>query len=377
MESKIYFCCRKNCHSEIVLIFIILLYIFQQKSKVKDVEVKNTIFFLVLFLSVQFLLPGCDKKDDITGNDNQAESIIGEWNSVDQSVIILITLNSSQSVINPYSAGIDSIIVRGNHDAVLKYLYPINYEGLAVITATNQPSLLDYEYPFYEFSVIIMGFDTAATFGVSVNDSEQLLYETSNVNIDYNPDTYTLQVEPLVLYDLDSGDSVIVQGMLAPSVVNIPANIPVPVLNITEEIETAIACNSDGSYSRFSPGIEESESAAGTWEIMGDSVKIVEETSNNTGESELDTIVFHYEINENMLILSYSEMLTDQTELEGVEYFMGLESGSLSRIKTIIILSFSREVSKSGFNNCRDIFWPGRSVLKQIFKDGQEKSRLK
>ena len=123
-------------------------------------------------------------------------------------------------------------------------------------------------------------------------------------------------------------------------------------------------------------GDEDGESGEGTWEVIGDSMKIVEEVTNSIGEVEKDSIIFSYEVNENILTLTYTEAETDPEELQEIEFALGLESGSLSKIEARITLVFSSEVSKPGFRKSRYSLWPGRSVIKQIIKDGIEKRRF-
>ena len=271
MNAKILFY-MKFYHSGFVLIFIILLYIFQQKFKVEGVDVKKTKFLIFVFVLVLFLFPGCDKKDNIIDENGERDLIVGAWNSTGQSANILLTLNSSQDVVNLSSPGIDSLTVSGSYNSVLKYIYPVYNELLYWAKVTNKSYHLFYDYPFYDLLIFIMtDFYSEAVFTAYLSESEQYEYNSNDFTVNINPDTYTLTIEHLVLDDVNRG-SVIIRGSITPSMITIPANFPMSILNININEELTIICNPDGSYSRLSPGIEDGESGEGTWEVIGDSI---------------------------------------------------------------------------------------------------------
>lgn len=323
----------------------------------------------VLLITMSIVLFWSCEDEAEVGDEKHPEELVGTWYFTDGEFDIEITTNSDQTMVNQFSEGIGSIDVSGEVTATLTYMIMMVEEddGFVGIMVLNQSpytvSLGEQDSPFYAFAIYPPEDYVSAMFMVYESEYNYTYYTTDTIEFFYDTSTYTLTINStdfmeldMSTYEIDSSSVVTISGTLQNQTTNIPANSPTQVSfvgDLTDYFsEFTVSLNTDGSWLRTMvmefEGETETETGVGSWEVDDDQLIIIEEYEED-GETEVDTVELDFTLSDNTLTIIMGEDWCEDDEdysveecLEEAEGDFGLESGSLTDIVRVWIMNFSQ-----------------------------------
>ena len=338
-------------------------------------------FVLSGIIPLLIFLFQCNGDNGITDDDSEtlSKQLIGGWVSTEQISEMLITVSTEQTIPDVYSEGTGSINITGAHNIELAYLF-VNIEGgFTTAVVSNRPIIEGDKYPNH--SLIFTDYFGGGFFAnliAKYSPDEMYVYENQDVNFNYDESTYSLTLDQTVLNNVDQTDSIFAEGVISSDPLNLPAGTPTSLFALNIEGNTVLIFERNGDYYGESTFEEDgepvTETSTGSWNMIGDSLKIIGITENE-GETLIDTVVFAVSITDGILKLWYEEIEVDQSYLDGFELSLGLEPGTLEEIRYAVTFTFSKGISKRGSDRSVYDLWPdGRRIVK-ILEESVNKYR--
>ncbi len=313
---------------------------------------KKTISILMLIIIMCFCW-SCDSSTKSVSGD-----LIGFWHLINNEMVMKITTNSNQNIIDMNSEGTGSINLTGDINASLTYLNFMDYDGYKSITASNS-SLMNMTYPKYNLNITPSEYYSSYQLTIQEDETSYTMYQTDTVDYSFDENTYTLIINSsnfykldMSTYQIDSSSVITVSGTLQNTGINILANTPTEIdmgFNEDGDSETTITIEKDGSWSTTTnDGYDGmTETTTGTWEIVDGKLVIIESYAEG-GITVIDTMEFEYEIKDKNLIIKFEEVWcgSDEEEsqeqcYENTELMLGLENGSLINVTAFMTMTLS------------------------------------
>ena len=305
----------------------------------------------------------CDLFSELFESDDPkgSGSIIGSWLESDATISLVLTTNSNQTA-NNFLNSTGEIAVTGDVAAKLPLMLEIPPEDaddghLLIVTATA--GVLGFSDTSY--ILLLDGSGNTSDAMLTVNDTIDFSATFMSDQANYTFGSGTLTVNNSTLQDNDLQMSVNISGTIASQQVNINANsattLSFDASHFYEFGSTVTTFNEDSTFvSSEDTGIGDD---TGTWDIVGDTLKITtqQEVDDpvNGGTTFVDTTwAFNYVNNGNEIILSQTIPVCDLEDddmtcaemYESIELLFGLDAGSITDAQLIYQLLFERTTAK-------------------------------
>ena len=329
------------------------------KLTVKIIIGGITILSFMLFLACS--------KDKSTGPENDSDKhpaeLVGTWQALTENYNIFITTNSVQKVADMISPGNGTISITGDQQTELKYMF-FGEEGSLRIWVSNVP-IIDIEemnYPAY-FLIFQKDPDPTVIFMAMLSETEDLSYMGTVTDLDYyEPETFTLTVTGLQLNAVNSSGSILVNGTLSNSMIEVQANTPTCIYSLeNQDAMGSVNLSADGTFTRTSVDDSETEITTGTWEVIdSENLTIIETSEDEFNHTVKDTITSTFMINSSGILTIIVEGNACDTfdydeneDLNNIQdcinkfeedYF--LEEGSVISLTVQMSFTYSRSVAK-------------------------------
>jgi len=288
----------------------------------------------IMLLSVTFL-SSCEKEDNITFEKYPVE-LIGSWDIISGIPEVVITTNSDQQTWDLTGQGNGSLIVTGEHEVELSYIYG-EPESILILNNNIIDLFMNEEFPAYVF--VYSPIDQSAVFQVILSEEEMEAYISDGTGIIFNPQTLGLTLNNQEFISVDGNTSVTISGSISVPKINIPANTPtaIPTWMGGGLVQGVFNFLDQGNFT----SILEDEAVSGSWEVTeGDTLKLVLVDTLDTGTIAPDSLKFKYNLVLGILTLNLeSEPVCAETAgypradcLASMETQYGLEPGSLIEI---------------------------------------------
>jgi len=321
-----------------------------------------TIVIILMFAISCDLFSELFESDDPKGTG----SIVGSWLESDATISLVLTTNSNQTA-NNFLNSTGEIAVTGDVSAKLPLLVELSPEDadddlVLIVTATS--GFLGYTDTTYILMLNGSGTTSEATLmvGDTVDFAAQFISEQAN----YSYDNGNLAVNNSSLQDDDLQMTANISGTIASQQVNInqgtPTTLSFNASHFYDFGSTVTTFNEDSTFvSSEDTGIGDD---TGTWDIVGDTLKITTEQEVddpvNGGTTYVDTTwAFNYVNKGNEIILSQTIPVCDLEDddmtcaemYESIELLFGLDAGSIDDAQLIYQLFFERTTAKPSTYN--------------------------
>ena len=338
---------------------------------------------LLIILPLLFWI-SCDEDAE----DNLTAELVGTWYLTDGELYMEMTTNSDQTMIDQFGPGIGSIAVDGTVNTSLTYMILDEDYGAVSIMVANQYPFGPSIYPIYYLMVSSYDGDLSANFYAAESFDYETYYFTDSLDFSYDLDSYTFTIGSTEFFGTDMyGDSlsVTLSGTIQANSIAIPANTPTQVdfpdsFNDGDASEFTMTLEEDGSCvltEGYEYGDEtETETDVGTWSVNDDQLILLIEYE-GYGETEVDTLEATVSVSGNMLSLTIEENYCSEAEedeldecLEEGAMEFGLDPGSLTNLVMVQIMNFSntpptlaRAASRSSLKHLLQTKFPDRSHI--------------
>lgn len=325
---------------------------------------------ILIILSFLLLSISCD--DSPTGYP-VVGTITGDWLESKAVVSLILTTNSAQTAKN-FLNSTGEIAVTGDYNSKLKLMFYTNYEddenfllaldGVGFQSDTTIQIGLNISNPAENGEMIV---------GVS-DDSEYEDELEGPVNFTF--DNVTLNINNSAMQSNDTGLNVNLNGSISVDQVSIPANSPTFInFNASHFYDFGNTVTTFNEDSTFQSSEDEENDPTGTWEVVGDTLKLTTkqevevEDDEFGGSANIDTTLsFGYVNNGNQFILTQSFEICKLVEVDSeedidckeiynlIEFFTHLDSNTVTDAEFNYQLFFDKiqdnQVAKaSGENN--------------------------
>ena len=338
---------------------------------------------LLIILPLLFWI-SCDEDAE----DNLTAELVGTWYLTDGELYMEMTTNSDQTMIDQFGPGIGSIEVDGTVNTSLTYMILGEDHGAVSIMVANQYPFGPSIYPIYYLMVSSYGEQLSAIFYAVESEDDYIFYFTESLDLSYDLDSYTVTIGSTEFFGTDMyGDSlsVTLSGTIQANSIAIPANTPTQVdfpdsfidddaSEITMTLEEDGSCVLTEVYGYDDE--TETETDVGTWSVNDDQLILLIEYE-GYGETEVDTLEATVSVSGNMLSLIIEENYCSEAEedeldecLEEGAMEFGLDPGSLTNLVMVQIMNFSntpptlaRAASRSSLKHLLQTKIPDRSHI--------------
>ena len=338
---------------------------------------------LLILLPLLFWI-ACDEDAE----DTLPTELVGTWYLSNSEAYMEMTTNSDQTMIDQFGPGIGSIEVEGAVNTSLTYMILDEDYGAVSIMVANQYPFGPSIYPIYYLMVSSYGGDLSAVFYAVESDDDYIFYFTESLDLSYDLDSYTVTIGSTEFFGTDMyGDSlsVTLSGTIQANSIAIPANTPTQVdfpdsfidddaSEITMTLEEDGSCVLTEVYGYDDE--TETETDVGTWSVNDDQLILLIEYE-GYGETEVDTLEATVSVSGNMLSLIIEENYCSEAEedeldecLEEGAMEFGLDPGSLTNLVMVQIINFSntpptlaRAASRSSLKHLLQRKIPDRSQI--------------
>lgn len=354
----------------------------------------NKITIIVITILATMLFIACDK-DKSTGpknGDKYPAELVGTWHALTVSMDVIITTNSAQKVADVLSEGNGSLVITGDQQGELKYLFSAEEgEGILMVWVGNAPIFETFEHGFPVYILAFHMFldstiehESMVAFYVATSENEGQQYTGTLTNLNYDPATFSVTANNLQLFTYDSSASVTVNGTLTNSMKDVPANTPTSILSFVNHVEMeSINFSANGTFSRTTVDDEETVNTTGTWEVTdGDNLTIIEAYKDENNQTITDTMVGTFTISTSGVLTFNVEggacdLLEDDEDVESydeqdciniVEENLFLEKGSLAAVEEKASWTFSKSAPKLIARSPRFEIGHGSSLMNNLLK---------
>ena len=338
---------------------------------------------LLIILPLLFWI-ACDEDAE----DNLTAELVGTWYLTDGELYMEMTTNSDQTMIDQFGPGIGSIEVDGTVNTSLTYMILDEDHGAVSIMVANQYPFGPSIYPIYYLMVSSYGGDLSAVFYAVESEDDYIFYFTESLDLSYDLDSYTVTMGSTEFFGTDMyGDSlsVTLSGTIQANSIAILANTPTQVdfpdsfidddaSEITMTLEEDGSCVLTEVYGYDDE--TETETDVGTWSVNDDQLILLIEYE-GYGETEVDTLEATVSVSGNTLSLIIEDNYCSEAEedeldecLEEGEMEFGLDPGSLTNLVMVQIMNFSntpptlaRAASRSSLKHLLQTKIPDRSHI--------------
>ena len=340
---------------------------------------KKLLFILPLLLWV-----ACEEDAE----DTLPTELVGTWYLTDGELYMEMTTNSDQTMIDQFGPGIGSIEVDGTVNTSLTYMILDEDYGAVSIMVANQSPFGPSIYPIYYLMVSSYGEQLSAIFYAVESEDDYIFYFTESLDLSYDLDSYTVTMGSTEFFGTDMyGDSlsVTLSGTIQANSIAIPANTPTQVdfpdsFIDDDASEIIMTLEEDGSCVLTEvyeyDDETETETDVGTWSVNDDQLILLIEYE-GYGETEVDTLEATVSVSGNTLSLIIEENYCSEAEedeldecLEEGEMEFGLDPGSLTNLVMVQIMNFSntpptlaRAASRSSLKHLLQTKIPDRSHI--------------
>jgi len=337
---------------------------------------------LLILLPLLFWI-SCDEDAE----DNLTDELVGTWYLTDGELYMEMTTNSDQTMIDQFGPGIGSIEVEGTVNTSLAYMTLGEDHGAVSIMVANQYPFGPSIYPIYYLMVSSYGGDLSAVF-YAVESEDYNYYFTESLDLSYDLDSYTVTMGSTEFFGTDMyGDSlsVTLSGTIQANSIAIPANTPTqvdfPDSFIDDDASGFIMTLEEDGSCVLTEVYEyddetETETDVGTWSVNDDQLILLIEYE-GYGETEVDTLEATVSVSGNTLSLITEENYCSEAEedeldecLEEGSMEFGLDPGSLTNLVMVQIMNFSntpptlaRAASRSSLKHLLQTKIPDRSHI--------------
>lgn len=305
----------------------------------------------------------CDLFSELFESDDPkgSGSIIGSWLESDATISLVLTTNSNQTA-NNFLNSTGEIAVTGDVSAKLPLMVEIPPEDaddelILIVTATS--GFLGYTDTTY--ILLLDGSNTTGEAALMVSDTLDFSAQFISEQANYNYSSGNLTVNNSALQDDDLQMSANINGTITSQQVNINSGTPTTLsFNASHFYEfgsTITTFNEDSTFvSSEDTGLGDD---TGTWEIVGDTLKItIEQEVEDPVTSEITyvdtTWTFNYVNNGNEFILSQTIDICDLEDddmtcaemYESIELLFGLDASSVTDAQMVYQLFFERTTAK-------------------------------
>ena len=340
---------------------------------------KKLLFILPLLLWV-----ACEEDAE----DTLPTELVGTWYLSNSEAYMEMTTNSDQTMIDQFGPGIGSIAVDGAVNTSMTYMISDEDYGWVSIMVANQSIYEPRNFPFYYLMVDSYGGVLSANFYAAESWDYGTYYFTDSLDLSYDLDSYTVTMGSTEFFGTDMyGDSlsVTLSGTIQANSIAIPANTPTQVdfpdsfidddaSEITMTLEEDGSCVLTEVYGYDDE--TETETDVGTWSVNDDQLILLIEYE-GYGETEVDTLEATVSVSGNTLSLITEENYCSEAEedeldecLEEGAMEFGLDPGSLTNLVMVQIMNFSntpptlaRAASRSSLKHLLQTKIPDRSHI--------------
>lgn len=339
---------------------------------------------LLILLPLLFWI-ACDEDAE----DTLPTELVGTWYLMGGEAYMEMTTNSDQTMIDRFGPGIGSIEVDGTVNTSLTYMIlDEDYGAVSIMVANQSPFFGPSIYPICYLIVSSYGGDLSAMFYAVESEDNYIYYFTESLDLSYDLDSYTVTMGSTEFFGTDMyGDSlsVTLSGTIQANSIAIPANTPTQVdfpdsfidddaSEITMTLEEDGSCVLTEVYGYDDE--TETETDVGTWSVNDDQLILLIEYE-GYGETEVDTLEATVSVSGNMLSLTIEENYCSEAEedeldecLEEGAMEFGLDPGSLTNLVMVQIMNFSntpptlaRAASRSSLKHLLQTKIPDRSHI--------------
>ena len=287
---------------------------------------------IIIFLVMLFLI-SCEKDEGET----YSKDLIGNWDGFKTNYAYNIISNITQTVNNPYEAGLGSIELQGAEEATLQYMYLYSINGVQQVSMSDKPFGVTTEETHYGLKIYDYGdFGTYSQLTKYYADAG----ENYEGELDFSVNGSEITVTSGALYHPSINDSVTVTGTLAPAQASITAGNDSELGNVDwvfDTFEWNFNIIDDNSFEQkivtVDTGIIE---YLGTWEATGDEITFHYTNSSDT---------YAYSVNGSSLELTFVKDLCPLNPDECLPLYelqYGMESGSLEQVVQVKTTYFSK-----------------------------------
>ena len=340
---------------------------------------KKLLFILPLLLWV-----ACEEDAE----DTLPTELVGTWYLSNSEAYMEMTTNSDQTMIDQFGPGIGSIAVDGAVNTSMTYMISDEDYGWVSIMVANQSIYEPRNFPFYYLMVDSYGGVLSANFYAAESWDYGTYYFTDSLDLSYDLDSYTVTMGSTEFFGTDMyGDSlsVTLSGTIQANSIAIPANTPTqvdfPDSFIDDDASGFIMTLEEDGSCVLTEVYEyddetETETDVGTWSVNDDQLILLIEYE-GYGETEVDTLEATVSVSGNTLSLITEENYCSEAEedeldecLEEGAMEFGLDPGSLTNLVMVQIMNFSntpptlaRAASRSSLKHLLQTKIPDRSHI--------------
>ena len=336
---------------------------------------------LLILLPLLFWI-ACDEDAE----DTLPTELVGTWYLTDGELYMEMTTNSDQTMIDSFGPGIGSIAVEGAVNTSLTYMFLDEDYGEVSIMVANQSLDGPENLPIYFLSLSSYGGDLSTHFYAVESEDGYIVYFTDSLDLSYDLDSHTVTIGSTEFFGTDMYgvvDSVILSGTIQANTIAIPANTTtqvdqsyyldyMPEMTLTLEADNSFVITQTFDYYDET----ETETDVGTWSVNDDQLILLIEYE-GYGETEVDTLEATVSVSGNMLSLIIEENYCSEAEedeldecLEEGSMEFGLDPGSLTNLVMVQIMNFSntpptlaRAASRSSLKHLLQTKIPDRSHI--------------
>ena len=351
----------------------------------------------VTIISILIVLSSCDAINNLFNSDENntgGSSIIGQWLESNAVISLILTTRSDQQATN-FLNSTGEIAVTGDYNTKLTLMVkiPEDEETEAMLIVANTMGFMGFTDTSYMLGLDPTMTNTEGALMVQVNDETGFSDNLTNPTTDYSFNGLTLTVNNQTLQNSDNLTSATLNGTIAMQQVNITANTPTILSFQSDQFyefgQTVTTFSADSTFSSSEDsGVGDS---TGTWQIVGDTLKITttqEVEDPNTAELTLvdTTLTFGYVNTGNQFIISQGFDICEGLPAQGTEEEIGcndifkiieqlfdLDEGSISNVELTYQLFFDRiadgQAAKVSSNSKK--LWKNsmHQIVKQYFVD--------
>ena len=339
---------------------------------------------LLIILPLLFWI-ACDEDAE----DTLPTELVGTWYLMGGEAYMEMTTNSDQTMIDRFGPGIGSIEVDGTVNTSLTYMILDEDYGAVSIMVANQSLDGPGIPPLYYLIVSSYGGELSAIFYALESEDDYIYYFTESLDLSYDLDSYTVTIGSTEFFGtdmygvLDSSLSVTLSGTIQANTIAIPANTTtqvdqsyyldyMPEMTLTLEADNSFVITQTFDYYDET----ETETDVGTWSVNDDQLILLIEYE-GYGETEVDTLEATVSVSGNTLSLIIEENYCSEAEedeldecLEEGAMEFGLDPGSLTNLVMVQIMNFSntpptlaRAASRSSLKHLLQTKIPDRSHI--------------
>lgn len=319
---------------------------------------KRLLIVLLIPAIISSSLIVCDENG--TGPDGTVEEndLLGTWTATLINAALYLTSSMDQTAIDLMEPAEGELTVTGDHVGTLQNMIPISDPNANIYIVTNQ-SLFQYfllpATPAY-FLVLteIPDIGSIASFSAVTANGDSLVYNGNFADFNFNPADYSLTADNAMFYNIDSTETVTLNGTITPSTIPLEANDPTEVLDLPLPVQTLgdvdLTFDEDNTFSLTAISPEDTLNAEGTWELI-EPDEIMFAFYDST-MAETDTVITEISLDGNTLALDIAldpSLYLDEESEEMyalLESLFGLQAGTLEAIDVEITMSFRRQLLK-------------------------------